>query len=125
MAIARALSTHPTLILADEPTGNLDSETSEEIMGLFRELNEQGMTIIMVSAARNSGIAATGAPLVAFLDSDDLWLPEKLGAQVHFFQQQHNLEVIEQLFAAIFTRGHCLLMAAIQSEAERPMQRVM
>jgi len=49
VAIARALSNQPTLLLADEPTGNLDSQTSIEIMGVFQKLNEQGITIVMVT----------------------------------------------------------------------------
>ena len=49
VAIARALVNQPKLLLADEPTGNLDSRTSIEIMGIFQQLNDQGMTVIMVT----------------------------------------------------------------------------
>lgn len=49
VAIARALITNPSIILADEPTGALDSQTSKEVMNVFRSLNEQGMTIVLVT----------------------------------------------------------------------------
>ena len=49
IAIARALVNNPDVVLADEPTGNLDTRTSIEIMGFFQELNESGITIIMVT----------------------------------------------------------------------------
>lgn len=49
VAVARALASHPSLILADEPTGNLDSETGKEIMEMFKELHAAGNTIILIT----------------------------------------------------------------------------
>jgi putative ABC transport system ATP-binding protein len=66
VAIARALVNNPAVILADEPTGNLDSSTSTEIMTLFTALNRQGITIIMVT--HESDIAAYAGRRITFRD---------------------------------------------------------
>jgi putative ABC transport system ATP-binding protein len=57
-AIARALINHPKVVLADEPTGALDSKTAEEILGVLRELNSEGVTLIMVTHDPEVGAAA-------------------------------------------------------------------
>ena len=49
VAIARALVNNPSIIFADEPTGNLDSQTGDDVMNLFKELNNQGQTIILIT----------------------------------------------------------------------------
>jgi putative ABC transport system ATP-binding protein len=66
VAIARALVTAPSLILADEPTGNMDRKTGDEIIGLFDELNREGHTIVMVT--HNPEIAAHTRETIALQD---------------------------------------------------------
>jgi putative ABC transport system ATP-binding protein len=66
VAIARALVNDPSILLADEPTGNLDSTTSQEIMGVFAELHHQGQTIVMVT--HEADIAAHAARVVTLRD---------------------------------------------------------
>ena len=66
VAIARALVTRPSLILADEPTGNLDSHTSSEILGIFKELHEQGNTIVLIT--HDNDIAKQAKRIVHILD---------------------------------------------------------
>ena len=74
VAIARALATHPGIILADEPTGALDTHSGEEIMGIFEELNKQGITVILV----------THDPEVAARAHRTIWIRDGL------IQDDHN-----------------------------------
>ena len=66
VAIARALVTKPSLILADEPTGNLDSKTGDEIMMLFHELHDQGNTIVLIT--HDEKIAKQADRMIRILD---------------------------------------------------------
>ena len=66
VAIARALVTRPSLILADEPTGNLDSHTTADIMSIFHELHEQGNTIVLIT--HDNDIARQAKRIIHILD---------------------------------------------------------
>ncbi len=66
VAIARAIATRPSLILADEPTGNLDSRTSSEIMDIFHELHDQGNTIVLIT--HDDQVARQAKRIVHILD---------------------------------------------------------
>ena len=69
VAIARALVTRPTMLLADEPTGNLDTRTSIEVMGIFQKLNvERGITVLLIT--HELDIAEYGTRLVRFRDGE-------------------------------------------------------
>jgi putative ABC transport system ATP-binding protein len=84
VAIARALVNEPALILADEPTGALDSRTSLEIMALLQQLNGQGMTIVVVT--HENDIAAYASRLITFRDgrvrSDQRQVPRNAQADL-------------------------------------------
>jgi len=73
VAIARSLANNPDLLLADEPTGALDTHTGQEVLALFRELNDEGITLVLVT--HDPGVAAQAHRRVSFLDglivSDD------------------------------------------------------
>jgi len=66
VAIARALVTKPSLILADEPTGNLDSHTTRDIMDMFCDLHEQGNTIVLIT--HDNDVAKQAKRIVHILD---------------------------------------------------------
>lgn len=66
VAIARALIKNPALLLADEPTGNLDSHTTEEILALFQELNDEGNTIVMITHEHD--VAAKAKKIIHLVD---------------------------------------------------------
>ncbi len=77
VAIARALANRPVLILADEPTGALDSQTSIEIIGLLQRLNEQGITVVLVT--HEPDIAAYAGRALRFRDGRLVPEPEAVG----------------------------------------------
>ncbi len=66
VAIARAISTHPPIIMADEPTGALDSRTGLEVLGFLQQLNKEGSTVILIT--HDNGIAATARRVVRLAD---------------------------------------------------------
>lgn len=66
VAIARALSTNPLLLLADEPTGNLDTEAGKEILDIFSQLNAQGVTVVMIT--HDEKIAGRANKIVRMID---------------------------------------------------------
>lgn len=66
VAIARAISTDPTILLADEPTGALDQATSRQVIQLFKELNQEGRTIIMIT--HDESIAKSASRIIRILD---------------------------------------------------------
>lgn len=81
VAIARALINDPEVLLADEPTGNLDSRTSVEVMEIFQKLNEKGITIVMVT--HEADIAAYARRNIVMKDGlvkSDVWVQSRLNA---------------------------------------------
>lgn len=93
VAIARALVNAPSIILADEPTGNLDSKTSIEVFGLFQDLNDEGITIVMVTHERD--FAAFAKRIVEMRDGSvvsDFIIESRLNAREKL--QKMNVEKV-------------------------------
>ena len=91
VAIARALANQPSLLLADEPTGNLDSRTSIEIMGVFQALNDKGMTVVMVT--HELDVAHFTKRMVVMRDGkvvSDTSVPNRLSAEVELQRLQEE-----------------------------------
>lgn len=97
VAIARAIAAAPPLILADEPTGNLDSKSTKDIMKILDELNEQGNTIVLIT--HDDGIAANAKRVVRIMDGkieSDTTKPDGEAAAVKEGEQNMTLSIDEQ-----------------------------
>ena len=77
-SIARALSNNPSVILADEPTGALDSRTSREVLGMLRELHSKGNTVILIT--HDNSIAATAERVIRLADGKVIYDGPTAGA---------------------------------------------
>ncbi len=96
VAIARSLVNNPSIILADEPTGNLDSKTSVEVFQLFQKLNDEGITIIMVTHERDFAMFAKR--IVEMRDGKvikDVFIKDRLSAEEEFKKIESEATVEE------------------------------
>lgn len=101
VAIARALITHPKIILADEPTGALDSKSSDELLSLFSQINEKGQTILMVT---HSIKAASHASRVLFVKDGQIFHQIYRGNQTN----EQFYQMISDTLTSLLTRGNSL-----------------
>lgn len=99
VAIARALVSQPELVLADEPTGALDSKTSEQLLEVFQGINEQGQTVVMVT---HSSIAASHANRVLFIKDGELFQQLYRGEQTN---EQFLKTISDTMTVLLTTRG--------------------
>lgn len=97
VAVARAIITKPDLLLADEPTGALDSKTSDQLLTLFQQINQNGQTIIMVT---HSSIAASRAQRVLFIKDGHVFHQLYRGERTN----SAFLEAILETMTAVFAR---------------------
>src|SRR6266446_174010 len=96
VAIARALVNRPSVLLADEPTGNLDSQTSIEIMGVFQKLNDQGITVVMVT--HELDIARYTKRNVIMRDGSivsDVAVPDRLSAETELRRLREAQQAVQ------------------------------
>src|SRR5699024_203533 len=98
VAVARALITQPDLVLADEPTGALDSKTSEKLLELFQTINQEGQTIIMVT---HSAMAASKANRVLFIKDGQIFQQIYRGQR----SDRELLTAISHTMTAMSTEG--------------------
>ena len=119
VAIARALVNQPSLLLADEPTGNLDSQTSIEIMGVFQKLNDQGITIVMVT--HELDVARFTKRMVILRDGKivtDEKVADRLNAEKELDrlkQAQAGGQTRMRIFASLRIAGRALLRNKMRS----------
>ena len=78
VAIARAIAAHPPIIMADEPTGALDSHTGQEVLHFLQQLNREGTTVILIT--HDNGIAATAERVVRISDGHIIYDGDREGA---------------------------------------------
>lgn len=97
VAVARAIITEPELLLADEPTGALDSKTSDQLMGIFQQINQNGQTILMVT---HSSIAASHADRVLFIKDGQVFHQLYRGQKANF----QFLETINETMTALLSK---------------------
>ena len=97
VAVARVIITKPDLLLADEPTGALDSKTSDQLLTLFQQINQNGQTIIMVT---HSSIAASRAQRVLFIKDGHVFHQLYRGERTN----SAFLEAISETMTAVFAR---------------------
>ena len=95
MAIARALVTEPSILLADEPTGALDTESGEEVLGIFSNLHKEGMTLIMVT--HDLEVAARAERIITLRDG--IVIRDEITAETGSRSESSKNELAELLVA--------------------------